>query len=693
MKKKLLLLSLIVLCLGCLLAVGVSATESTTPALDLTYTNLSFSDSVYLKYAVSAENVTEDDVRLLVWTEPQSDYTSTANATILMPLYLENIEGEDYIIFNYTALAAKQMTDVVYARATVEANGTTYYSAVRKYSILRYAYTVKNDPASEATLVTMLTDMLNYGASAQKHFNYKANRPANGAWYDIQVVNGTLSDGFTYGLYMDQDEIVLTADPAPDGMVFSHWKDASGANVSDEATYTTIISYANTYTAVYKEEGAGDEVILNKLAYTINADGRTCTITGMGTCTGPIINIPAEIDGYTVTGIGEKAFAEQTTLTAINIPDTVKTIATRAFYGCTGLTELTIPASVTSIGNQIVYKCNSLETVYYNSTYTPSSSGAAFLNLSSIKTVVFGGTKVPDYVLYNCTGVQNVVIPQGTQYIGSAAFYGCTSLTSITIPDGVTNIGSNTFYGCTSLASVTFGENSRLTSIGYGAFENCTSLASITIPDSVTSIGDWAFSGCTSLTSITIPDSVTSIGSLAFASCKSLTSITIPDGVTSIGLEAFYGCTSLTSISIPDSVTSIGDSAFRGCTSLTSITIPDSVTYIDGYAFWDCTSLASVTFGEDSQLISIGYGAFENCTSLTSITIPDSVTSIGSAAFSGCTSLNTVYYGGTVEDWISITIGIGNSDLTNATRYYYSEAQPTAEGNYWHYVDDVPALW
>ncbi|MBQ8174398.1 MAG: hypothetical protein IJ009_03250, partial [Clostridia bacterium] len=96
MKKKLLLLATVVLCLVCLLAVGVSA-EDDTPALDLTYANLSFNDSVYLKYAVSAKNVTEDDVRLYVWTEPQSDYTDTSKATILSPLYLEEIEGEDYI--------------------------------------------------------------------------------------------------------------------------------------------------------------------------------------------------------------------------------------------------------------------------------------------------------------------------------------------------------------------------------------------------------------------------------------------------------------------------------------------------------------------------------------------------------------------------------------------------------------------
>lgn len=70
-----------------------------------------------------------------------------------------------------------------------------------------------------------------------------------------------------------------------------------------------------------------------------------------------------------------------------------------------------------------------------------------------------------------------------------------------------------------------------------------------------------------------------------------------------------------------------------------------------------------------------------------------SVTGIGSFTFSNCTSLTRVYYGGGVEDWSDITINSNNSNLTNATRYYYSEEEPTDGGNYWHYVDGVVTEW
>lgn len=70
------------------------------------------------------------------------------------------------------------------------------------------------------------------------------------------------------------------------------------------------------------------------------------------------------------------------------------------------------------------------------------------------------------------------------------------------------------------------------------------------------------------------------------------------------------------------------------------------------------------------------------------------VTSIGKEAFSSCSSLTSVYYKGNAEQWGQIS-GSDETELENATKYYYSESEPAinAEGtayddHYWHYDEN-----
>ena len=440
------------------------------------------------------------------------------------------------------------------------------------------------------------------------------------------------------------------------------------------------------------------------LAYTINADGTTCTIIGMGTCTDTELYINEKYDGYTVTSIGDSAFQGCRSLKMIVIPNSVTSIGKSAFNGCNNLTSIRLPfVGATKDGTENTHLGHLFGASSYseNKEYVPTS----------LRTVVItDGTRIGDYAFYFCLYLTNITIPDSVTSIGNYAFAECRFLTRIIIPDGVTSIGNSAFRFCLNLTSITIPDS--VTSIGNSAFSYCN-IKNITIPDGVTSISEKAFQGCSSLTSITIPDGVTSIGNYAFASCRSLTSISIPDSVTSIGSYAFQGCSSLTNITILSSVTSINSSTFWSCSSLESITIPNSVTSIGNQAFYDCISLTSITIPNSVTSIgnsvfsycniksitipdgvtSIGDYAFYFCSSLTSITIPNSVTSIGNKAFE-YSVLTTVYYTGTADDWDKISIYVDNRSLTSATRYYYSKTQPTDETyQYWHYVDGVPTEW
>ena len=168
------------------------------------------------------------------------------------------------------------------------------------------------------------------------------------------------------------------------------------------------------------------------LVYTVNSDGQSCIITGIGSCTDTNIVIPKKINGYAVTSIGDYAFALCESLTSITIPNSITSIGKAAFFCCTSLPSITIPNSVTSIGE-----------------------------------VAFQG----------CESLMSVVIPDSGVSIGMFAFSGCTSLPSITIPDSVTAIGMFAFEGCTSLTTVTIGGPD--TSIGDLAFGQCPNLTTI----------------------------------------------------------------------------------------------------------------------------------------------------------------------------------------------------------------------
>jgi len=435
------------------------------------------------------------------------------------------------------------------------------------------------------------------------------------------------------------------------------------------------------------------------------------------------INLPES-----VTGIGDYAFYGCYSLGSITLPDGVTSIGKSTFYYCGSLTEINVDSNnpaYTSVDGilfnkdkteLLCYPAGKTETTYEIPYGVTSIGEGAFecCNLESI-TIPEGVTSIGNYAFEYCESLESITIPASVTSIGESAFEWCVDLRSITLPDGVTSIGKRTFYYCGSLTEINVDSNNSaytsetgvlfnkdktellcypagktettyeipygVTSIGESAFECCEYLRSITLPEGVTSIGESAFGCCLCLVSITLPDSIASIGDYAFYHCDLLVSITIPGSVTSIGRDVFGDCWYLTEINVDSNnpaYTSVDGILFnKDKTELlcypagkteTTYEIPYGVTSIGDYAFGCCESLESITIPDG--VTSIGEGAFE-CCSLESITIPNSVTSIGSHAFYQCDNLTDVYYGGTKEEWSSISIDeYDNEHLVNATIHY-----------------------
>ena len=510
---------------------------------------------------------------------------------------------------------------------------------------------------------------------------YNGSKIESGVWeYDCDVTltarweainysityhtdGGTLLDNYLETFTVLSDLPYTLPIPIKQGFNFVGWyetADFSGEPIT-EIPKDSLRNY--TLYAKYTDE--------QLLEFELSFDGTYYSVVGYKGSP-QYVTIPKTIDGLFVKEIAAKAFADCNSLIGVILSDGVASIGNEAFSNCYNLTSITIPDSVTTIGNSAFSNCGSLT---------------------------------------------SITIPDSVRSIGNSAFSNCGSLTSITIPDSVTTIGDYAFGDCHNLTSITIPDS--ITSISDGAFSRCFSLTSVTIPDSVTSIGGSAFYDCNSLTSVIIPDRVTSIGTLAFPNhlyerygrCyylptknsdygflytpidkDTIVNVKIHTDCKAINVFAFSGCKSLKSIIISDSVTSISDSAFYGCSSLTSVVIPNGVTTIGDSAFYGCSSLTNVVI--PNGVTTIGDSAFYDCSSLTSVVIPNNVANIGTQAFYGCNKLKQVFYKGTAEDWNGIILG--DSALpANFDLYYFTESEPTDNGNYWHYDTDgkTPVIW
>ena len=371
------------------------------------------------------------------------------------------------------------------------------------------------------------------------------------------------------------------------------------------------------------------------------------------------LSIPAQLDGYTVTSIGDRVFLFWRDLTEITLPEGLTSIGNSAFSFCESLTKITLPEGLKSIGEGAFLYCESLTEIVIPDSVTAmgvnpfaycskltqirvSPDNAAF---AAIDGVLFHKQEKKLVSYPKGKPGETYAVPQGIAAIGDSAFSSCGSLTEITLPEGLKSIGYEAFSYCDGLKEITLPEG--LTSIGHSAFSFCEGLTEIVIPDSVTAMGVNPFVDCSKLTQIKIsPDNAVfaSIDGVLFHKQeKKLVSYpmgkpgeayAVPQGIAAIGEYAFSSCDGLTEITLPEGLTSIGYGAFSYCDGLKEITLPEGLTSIEEYAFYYCDGLKEITL--PAGLMSIGDRAFYSCYGLKEITLPETLKEIGEDAFDEC---------------------------------------------------------
>lgn len=128
--------------------------------------------------------------------------------------------------------------------------------------------------------------------------------------------------------------------------------------------------------------------------------------------------IPPTIHGKTVVGIADKAFQNKE-IREIRLPNTLKYIGKEAFWGCWRLEKVDLPNSLEILGNY------------------------CFFRTGLRKITIPGGVKrIPHMCFGDCGLLNEAVLEDRIECVGSSAFGGRTHISELVVPQSVKKVES-----------------------------------------------------------------------------------------------------------------------------------------------------------------------------------------------------------------------------------------------------------
>ena len=133
------------------------------------------------------------------------------------------------------------------------------------------------------------------------------------------------------------------------------------------------------------------------------------------------------------------------------------------------------------------------------------------------------------------TGLEEIVIPNSTTYLGTGAFEMCLRLKDVT------------FQKVFDTTDPDY-DKTRINAIRDYTFYSCIRLGEINLPIGIETIGNCAFQYNFQMTKIELPNGLTSVGDHFLCCASSLRNVTFPYSMTHIAGACFHGCESLENV-------------------------------------------------------------------------------------------------------------------------------------------------